>query len=345
MRHLQTIAITAFFVVMMGLLGRDHIAPYFEAYKPLSVDAAQLADVWSDRDEYQRIEFMRREVGAVRLYAKRLEGEPARYQVATHVLLNVLGSRFFLRSTSIANRRMELEQLVVQVHGPMTGDVQSAEELGSPRASLEAVVLGGDLFAHLKTDTLERRIRIPLQQPLVLADSLDTVLDQAVADPSRTYVVEMADPLFGTAPRRVTLNLEKTERIDMGKNTPSSVQVDANGEIETKRFRARADNAHVLFWTDANGRLVRRRFEVYRPGVTGELDAGDLILPTITLTLVDPRLALERYPLLRAAVEPLQLDAASLRQGAESASAESLLGEFGLLRQFSTMYQTGSKGS
>jgi hypothetical protein len=306
LRHLQSIAIVAFFGIMMFFLARDHVIPSLSRSAGIEVDRSVLTDTWVDQDEWLVVRLGDTQIGNIRTSAEAervslpenwKSGEPEPlpelYTTAAHLELGkgLLGGR--LLTVATLNRRLELQTVRVRAHlAPMgaeglTGEELDAEELPAGVYELVGRVEGSEFLYRLRRDGAVQFGSVRLGRPVTVADSIAPVLRGNMLTKDVIYTVDMFDPLMGNQAGSAEIEWVDTKRESI------------NGEMENVRLiELRYQGIKTRLSVDQNGTVLRREIPLFSSAQGSSTMTTDSRGARVVFERVAPELARDRMPSL-----------------------------------------------
>lgn len=322
LQSLQPYAITLFFLVMMGLLTRDHVVPMFEDSERLRVEPSVLQDSWLDRDETMRLFLGEREVGALRISSERIAGASPQYRFRmTMELRGVLNGT--VKSWAIANRLMELEQF--EAHVQTKGFAGLAQGLD---LSLAGLVQRDELLLRIVNGEQLNYRREKLKAPIVLTDSLENVLPMAQSNRTKPYRVDIVDPIFTGQPQQALVLYQGTEQRAVGDLAEPQL---------LHKFRVQMGLLVSTYWLTDGNRIMRREIRVLTRERTSsrareamkQADAIAKMIPAVVLEVSNIDATRRAYPALNDVPQQRDLRAERMvgEGGADSFAAWGILSQ------------------
>lgn len=258
LRIAQSVAVTAFFLVMAYLLVRDHVIPSWDR-EGIVVDRDVLTDSWANQDEWLVLRFGDTRLGATRTVAERVELED-HYVIGAHFELANPYLRGRVVSVAQLNRNLELEKFRVRLHLPNFGQaLLSGEELWEgdlPTGAFElaGVVEGRQLLFAIRRDDAAQFRSIRIAQPVTLSDSLTPIMRGQMLSKGVAYSVDVYDPLWASGAG--TVKIEYLEDV-IPADDPRP-----NDRTPLKKVELRMGTARTWLYVDQNGTVIRREVPI-----------------------------------------------------------------------------------
>lgn len=304
LRHFSTLAILAFFVAMMTLLTRDHIMPWIERGDAIPVSMAQVIDAWTGQDEYLHVSVNGRRVGHVRnVNSRRIDGGDGFESFTTFELAGA-GLQARLVSTTLANERLELEQ--VRLAAYLGGHDEAAIELAG-------LVHQGTLHLRLESNTGVRYHQMRLREPITMNFAVEPFMASNEMTPGERYAMHIFDPLFGTQSGRLTLEMTGRRQIFVDQE-----------RVDATVVEARLQGALMTIYLDENRIPVRREV---RLGGGPQTQAASMPEIVLQLDLAGPRSELRSLESLQQLPDPPDYTIEDFR-GVDSGEPVGALGLF-----------------
>lgn len=301
-RYLQPVAITMFFLIMMGMLFRDHVLPSLRDGERLQLEAAVVADAWIDRDDVMVVRLGGKEIGALRSTAQRVtDGRgTVRYLHTNNMVVNSIFFRGNVMMAAWANRRMELEQFHVFITSP------TLQQDGEPPLEFAGIIHQGELLLRGKSGDEPRFARQPMRHPVALTDSIESWLSQAASVDGKVYRLDVMDPVFGNQLGGALVVYEGQETIELRDWRPTD---DPNAPVPaqlTNRFNIVVNQVRSTYWLADSGRVVRRQISIRG---RNRQERGDILalIPEVVIEVADVQNMIQRYPALRNIPRPPEL--------------------------------------
>lgn len=234
MRHLLSIAITAFFATMMFLLGRDHVLPGLEYGDSTTVSGAQLADQWVDTDEWNALTFNGTPIGTMRQAVER-RGTGFVASMKTVVRSGFVTAE--LETAASLNERMELQTISMRLSA------------GERSVDLDGAFRGRDLYMRLHSATGTKYTHLVLREVPTLNASADALFAGRMMSPGDSYLLDVYDPVWGGQAGKMRISMVGEETIDTDK-----------GPVQARMAEAVMQKIRMRVWLDDLGKPLRREY-------------------------------------------------------------------------------------
>lgn len=301
---IQSIVITLFFLVMMGLLLRDHVIPSLTRGEGVEVDRRVLADSWANQDDWMVIRLGNEEIGALRTTAEEDSRSSARrvYTVTSNLELRTRLIRGRVLSAARLNGNLELQALRVRAHFPGLGAKPlaakdlDAQELPRGAFELSGLVDGLNARFSLRKDDAVQFFQQHLARSVTMVDSITPVLRAQMLNKGVDYTIDVYDPLYGNNSGKMLLTYvdDVVESID---GTPQSV----------RKVELRFASSRMTLLVDSVGNVLRREIPLLAPTQAGQSAGGSV--PVLVLERLDRAVARAKYPELVYTPETPQVTA------------------------------------
>ncbi len=278
-RHLSTLLILAFFLLMMSLLTKDHILPMLEYGDSAVVSGAQLAESWGGTDEWMTLSFNGKQIGGMRQAVTKL---PDGFAATGKTLIRAGFVGGTLETAATMNERLELQQVRLVLR---LGNGQEIE--------LAGMVERLTLYLRLKSGTGVRYTQIPLRQVPTLNISSDALFAGRMMQKGESYLMDVYDPLWGMQAGKMRVSLVGTEEIET-----------EQGVVEVKVAEAKMQNIRMRIWLDDVEMPLRREVS-YSPGTSNGQARLEPMKPSFVLRMDRMSEAEKRTPFFETLyVEP-----------------------------------------
>jgi hypothetical protein len=234
------ILITALWLVMMGLLVRDHLLP-----TPIGQDAEpfpqqRLAARWRDVHDVMVIRRGDQLLGAVRLNLTRAPNRETHTAVQRLQMRLAPGFEVNLRAIAILDEALDLDRFWVELDTPALDF--------TVRGQIVHEADGEALLFAMTGPQGERVMRRPLAESISLLDAIRPALFDAIdLEPGATYRIPSAD-LFGSlGVGDYVIEVQDYDIIET-----------LGGQVATFRIAADFNGIRTTSWVDESGQLVRQ---------------------------------------------------------------------------------------
>ncbi len=294
--------VIAFFLVMGGMLLRDHVLPYFEEGERIRPDARMVEDAWVlDRDDSMVVLFKGQTIGAVRTAAEKLESEGGPEYLFT--LTGEFRALLFdgtVAWAALANRRMELKQFAATVDSPKLAAALSGGRGGRDSGPLRVtgLVHEGHLLLRIAQGGQERWFRQPLAGPILLSEAIETSLFGMLRRKDHVFRVDVVDPFIAANSTPAFVTYDGVRQLRGGTVRFKGLLAE-DGTLTVHRFTVRMGRLKSVYDVSAQGRIVSREVSfLSAPANGGGRDVPPLF-PPVRLELADGQALAMAYPSLR----------------------------------------------
>lgn len=307
-RRLQPIAVTLFFVAMMGLLARDHILPLFAEGERLRVDSKMVEDTWSvDRDDSMRLMLGKNEVGAIRITADKLTGQPTKYLFSMAIEIKTLLIQGTIHTTALANRRLELEQFEAKIDVPrLAAAVQNRRKSALANISPDpepvlvcGLVQGSVLLLKLEQGESVRYATQPLRAPITMMETVESALFSMMRQEGKVYRVETMDPFVDARAMEAFVVYEGASQVPVEQITFRDLIPENATELRVHSYRVALGRMESTYRVLDGGRVLAREIRIFATPLTpGKASDGVPLFPEIRMEISEPFSLRAKYPAL-----------------------------------------------
>ncbi len=239
-RHLIAAAIMLFFAVMMTFLVRDQIIPRWEYGDSTHVSNAQIADVWSGTDEWNRLYLNGQEIGVLNQSAKQLDDGG----FLTTMMVNVRAGWIQAKLESVAtlNPQLQLDQIRLALD---TGGQDKTLELAGRTDQ-------HNLFLRLSSPTGTKYTQLALKTPITLNITADAFMKNVAMEQGKSYLMDIYDPIWRSQAGKMSVTKIGEEEIEVDGKMVRAMQIEAT-----------MSNMRSRIWIDEKQEPVKREIEMF----------------------------------------------------------------------------------
>jgi len=307
-RRIQPFLITAFFLVMMGLLARDHILPLFEEGERLRVDSKMVEDTWSvDRDDSMRLLLGTKVVGGLRITADKLSGDPTKYLFSMAGEVKTVFVQGTIHTTALANRRLELEQFTAKLDVPrLASFLRRGKATAWGEAAREpdpilvsGLVNGSNLMLKLQQGDSARYATQPLRGPITMMETVESALFAMMRQEGKVYRIETMDPFVDARAMQAFVEYEGATMVPASEITFRDLVPDNATELRVHDFRVSLGRMQSRYKVLDSGRVLARDIQIFATAVkAGQKSDGVPLFPELKMEIVEPFQLRAKYPAL-----------------------------------------------
>ena len=281
LRIAQSIAIIAFFAVMMTFLFRDHILPDLSRGRGIAVDHRILTDNWASQDDWLEIRLGEMKLGAMRTVADE-EPDLDGYSVRGHLEIRAGFINARLVTAALLNNRLEVHSVravavIAEAGQPLPpGADLDGEDLPPGAYELVALMRSNTAYIRIRRDDAVAFLTQPLPRPVTMTDSIAPILRGDMLTENVVYTADIYDPLMGGGAGRAEIEWVETV-----------MRPNEEGDMERiRRVEMRMGQTRSTMEVSDNGQVLRREIPLMMPAGAGVgSDAG----PRLVLEARKPR--------------------------------------------------------
>lgn len=302
-RILRSLAITGFFLLMMGFLFRDHIIPAWNRGGGIEVEHSVLTDSWSNQDNFNELKVDDFTLGGLRTTAE-YEVDGNYYTYTAHLLVDTPVLKTRIVSWARMNHRLELETVRIRAHLPgFTGNIMDAENLDTADGELPPGVIeltgkfeGRRLFYRLRRENAVRYASLSLDRPVTMTDSMIPILGSQMLTKNVVYALDVYDPFLGNKAGKMEIEL-----IDVG----SIINI-GDSEKFLRTVELRLDNLRTHLFVDEGGTIWRREIFLFSGSKTSSAPSA-LEGSKFIFQHLNARSGRDKFPTLDYLPQPVEI--------------------------------------